>query len=125
MSLAFDYHDAVTERLKAAAPSPAARDRAVMTLWLIIRHLGWESYECEKTATELAKDLNCDQGDMARTLKLLEDVGAIHRVKRGAAKVIAITPEGAFRGNVRDHDKAVTRYRLEVIEGGRNADPQE
>ena len=61
---------------------------------------------------------------MADTLKLLEDVGAIRRVKRGRTKVITVTPEGAFRGNVNEHGKTVERYRLDVIEGGRGDDAE-
>jgi hypothetical protein len=56
---------------------------------------------------------------MARALDLLEQVGAIHRVKRGRVKVIAVTPEGAFRGNINNHAKAVEKFKLDVIEGGK------
>ena len=59
---------------------------------------------------------------MADTLKLLEEIGAIQRVKRGRTKVITVTPEGAFRGNVNEHGRTVERYRLDVIEGGRGGD---
>ncbi|MFE1423940.1 hypothetical protein ACFW8D_34790, partial [[Kitasatospora] papulosa] len=59
-----------------------------------------------------------DKAQMARALDLLEKVGAIHRVKRGRVKVITVTPEGAFRGNVNNHAKAVERFRLDVIDGG-------
>ena len=125
VSVAHQYQDAVTERLNAAAPTPAARDRALATLWQIVRNLGWQSYECSKTAADLAEVLGYDKGDMARTLKLLEDVGAIRRVKRGRTKVITVTPEGAFRGNVNEHGKTVERYRLDVIEGGRGDDAED
>ena len=40
-------------------------------------------------------------------------------MKRGRVKVIAVTPEGAFRGNVNKHAEAVERYKLDVIQGGR------
>lgn len=118
VSIAFQYQDAVTERLNAAAPTAAARDRALATLWQITRNLAWQSYECSKTAADLIDVLGYDKGDMARTLQLLEDVGAIKRVKRGRVKVITVTPEGAFRGAVKEHGKTVEKYRLEVIEGG-------
>ncbi|MDO5643163.1 MAG: hypothetical protein Q4G26_12370 [Paracoccus sp. (in: a-proteobacteria)] len=120
VSLAFQYQDAVTERLNAAAPTVAMRDRALATLWQITRNLAWQSYECSKTAADLIDVLGYDKGDMARTLQLLEDVGAIRRVKRGRTKIITVTPEGAFRGNINEHARAVEKYRLEVIEGGRD-----
>ena len=122
VSVAHQYQDAVTERLNTTAPTSAARDRAITTLWMIIRNLGWQSYECTKTAADLSDVLGYDKALMARTLKLLEDVGAIRRVKRGRTKVITVTPEGAFRGNVNEHGKTVERYRLDVIEGGRGSD---
>jgi DNA-binding transcriptional ArsR family regulator len=89
---------------------------------MIIRNLGWQSYECSKTAADLSDALGYDKALMARTLKLLEDVGAIRRVRRGRSKVITVTPEGAFRGNVHEHGKSVERYRLDVIEGGRRGE---
>lgn len=119
VSIAFQYQDAVTARLHEKAPTGAARDRALATLWHIIRNLGWQSYECTKTAADLCDVLGYDKGDMARTLQLLEDVGAIRRVKRGRSKVITVTPEGAFRGNVNQHGQTVERYKLDVIEGGK------
>jgi DNA-binding MarR family transcriptional regulator len=123
VSIAFQYQDAVTARLHEKAPTSATRDRALATLWHIIRNLGWQSYECSKTAADLCEVLGYDKGDMARTLQLLEDVGAIHRVKRGRTKVITVTPEGAFRGNINTHGQTVERYKLDVIEGGKSGAP--
>lgn len=118
VSIAFQYQDAVTERLFAAAKTPAQAYHAQAVLWQITRNLRWQSYECVKTAAELCETMRTDKGDMARALTLLEQVGAIHRVKRGRMKMIAVTPEGAFRGNVNNHAQAVERFKLDVIEGG-------
>ena len=90
-----------------------------MILWSICRHLSWQSYECSKTAADLCEITRTDKAQMARALDLLEQVGAIRRVKRGRTKIITVTPEGAFRGNVNHHGQAVERYRLDVIEGGK------
>ena len=120
VSIAFQYQDAVTARLGEKATTPAIRDRALATLWVILRNLQWQSYECSKSASDLCEVLGHDKADMARTLQLLEEVGAIRRVKRGRSKIITVTPEGAFRGNVNNHAQAVERYRLDVIEGGKN-----
>ncbi len=109
MSIAFQYQDAVTERLFAAAKTPAQAFHAQAVLWQITRNLGWQSYECTKTAADLCEVMRTDKGDMARALDLLEQVGAIRRVKRGRVKIITVTPEGAFRGNVHNHAQAVER----------------
>lgn len=120
VSIAFQYQDAVTERLFEAAPTPTKAKEAGMILWSICRHLSWQSYECSKTAADLCEITRTDKAQMARALDLLEQVGAIRRVKRGRTKIITVTPEGAFRGNVNTHAQAVERYRLDVIEGGKS-----
>lgn len=119
VSIAFQYQDAVTEKLFKAAPTVTKAKEAGMILWTICRHLAWQSYECTKTAAQLCEITKTDKAEMARALKLLEDVGAIRRVKRGRVKVIAVTPEGAYRGNINEHAKAVERYKLDVIDGGK------
>lgn len=119
VSIAFQYQDAVTERLFEAASSTTKAKEAMSILWTICRHLGWQSYECSKTAADLCEITRTDKAQMARLLDLLEQVGAIQRVKRGRVKIITVTPEGAFRGNVNAHAQTVERYRLEVIEGGK------
>lgn len=120
VSIAFQYQDAVTERLFEAAPTTTKAKEAGMILWIICRHLSWQSYECSKTAAELCEITHTKPPNMASALKLLEEVGAIRRVKRGRNKIITVTPEGAFRGNVNTHGQAVERYRLDVIEGGKS-----
>jgi hypothetical protein len=122
VSIAFQYQDAVTERLFAAAPTTTKAKEAMSILWTICRHLGWQSYECTKTAADLCELTRTDKAHMARALDLLEQVGAIQRVKRGRVKIITVTPEGAFRGNVNAHGQTVERYKLDVIDGGK-ADP--
>lgn len=119
VSIAFQYQDAVTERLRASGQSLAKQHQALAVLWQITRHLRWQSYECAKTAADLCEITGITPNNMTPILNLLEEVGAIRRVKRGRVKVITVTPEGAFRGNVNNHALAVERYKLEVIEGGR------
>lgn len=120
VSIAFQYQDAVTERLFAASKTTAQAKEALSILWTICRHLGWQTYECTKTAADLCEITRTKPPHMADALKLLEQVGAIHRVKRGRVKIITVTPEGAFRGNVNNHAQAVERYKLDVIEGGKD-----
>ena len=119
VSIAFQYQDAVTERLFEAAPTTTKAKEAGMILWIICRHLSWQSYECTKSAADLCEITHTGPAHMSRALNLLEEIGAIRRVKRGRNKIITVTPEGAFRGNVNTHGQAVERYRLDVIEGGK------
>lgn len=123
VSIAFQYQDAVTERLFTAAKTTAQAYHAQAVLWQICRNLGWQTYECTKTAADLCDTMRTDKAQMARALDLLEQVGAIHRVKRGRVKIITVTPEGAFRGNVHNHAKAVEKFKLDVIEGGKDSAP--
>jgi hypothetical protein len=45
--------------------------------------------------------------------------------RRRALKVITVTPEGAFRGNIHNHGQAVERYKLDVIYGGKKSNTEE
>ena len=122
MSIAFQYQDAVTERLFATAPTTTKAKEALSILWTICRRLGWQTYECTKIVSQLCDITGNKPSNMSKALDLLEHVGAIHRVKRGRVKVITITPEGAFRGNINEHGKTVERFKLDVIEGGAEGD---
>jgi DNA-binding MarR family transcriptional regulator len=125
VSIAFQYQDAVTERLRNSRKSLAKQHQALAVLWQITRHLGWQSYECSKTASDLCDLTGITPNNMTPILKLLEEVGAIKRVKRGRVKVITVTPEGAFRGNIHNHAQSVERYKLDVIDGGKKTDTEE
>ena len=120
VSIAFQYQDAVTERLRNSGQSLAKQHQALAVLWQITRYLGWQSYECTKTAADLCEISQIQPSHMADTLKLLEEVGAIKRIKRGRTKIITVTPEGAFRGKVSTHAQTVERYKLDVIDGGKS-----
>jgi DNA-binding MarR family transcriptional regulator len=123
VSIAFQYQDAVTERLRNSGQTLAKQHQALAVLWQITRHLGWQTYECTKTAADLCDLTGITPNNMSPILDLLERVGAIHRVKRGRVKIITVTPEGAFRGNVNNHAQAVERFKLDVIEGGKDSTP--
>jgi hypothetical protein len=115
VSLGHQYIDAVQDRLMATNATPAERDAALATLLLITRHLEWQSYVCTKIAADLAEMRGVKPQNMKDTLALLERVGAISRIKRGRTKVIAVTPEGAFRGDISKHGEAIARYSAEVV----------
>ncbi|WP_207472180.1 hypothetical protein [Paracoccus fontiphilus] len=120
VSIAFQYQDAVTERLRNSGQSLAKQHQALAVLWQITRYLGWQSYECTKTAADLCDLTGITPNNMSPVLSLLEEVGAIKRIKRGRSKIITVTPEGAFRGKVSAHAQAVERYKLDVIDGGKS-----
>lgn len=109
------YHDAIRERLMATTATPAERMTALGVLQEIKRWLGWQSFTCTKTAAELGDLLGVNKTDMSFALARLEEIGAIIRVKRGRTKVITVTPEGAFRGDVNKHAEVMDRYKAEVI----------
>lgn len=122
-SLGHQYHDAILERLKGTNAPPSTQRTALATLAVIVRWLGWQTFECKKNAAELADLLDMDTAGMARTLALLESVGAITRIKRGQMKIITITPEGAYRGDIKRHAEAVDRYKAEVVPLRRSVAP--
>lgn len=118
VSISFQYGFAVSRRLKETGKPISEINRAKAVVWEIVQNLGWQTYECSKTAGDLAEATGIDKADMSRTLQLLESVGAIKRVQCGRGKVITVTPEGAFRGNIHHHAESVERYKLDVIDGG-------
>jgi hypothetical protein len=115
VSLGHQYIDAVQTRLLTTDTTAPERDAALATLLLITRYLEWQGYTCTKVAADLAEMRGVHKAHMARTLALLESIGAINRVKRGRSKIIAVTPEGAFRGDLTKHGEAVARYSAEVV----------
>jgi len=126
--LGYQYIDAVQARLLETTATPAERDAALATLLLITRHLAWQDYTCTKIAADLAEMRGVKPQHMKDTLKLLEDVGAISRVKKGRTKIITVTPEGAFYGNVSNHAETVARYSAEVVQlhpAREDADPRQ
>ena len=115
VTVAHAYHDAVLDRLMASGVTPAERATALMVLAEVLRRLGWQTYECTRSAADIGDRLGLNKASMSKSLALLERVGAITRVKRGRTKIITVTPEGAYRGDVNHHAEAVDRYRSEVV----------
>ena len=77
--IADEFHDAVRDRLRALNLTTAKMGSAVMVLAEICRHLPWEDHVCPRTAADLADILGMNHSDMARSLTLLEEIGAIRR----------------------------------------------
>lgn len=128
VSIGHQYIDAVQARLMESSATAVERAMALATLLLITRHLAWQDYTCTKVAADLAEMQGVQKTHMSATLKLLESVGAISRVKRGRTKIIAVTPEGAFRGKMDNHAEAVARYSAEVVQlhpTRKDADPRQ
>ncbi|WP_127903716.1 replication/maintenance protein RepL [Solirhodobacter olei] len=108
------FQDTVLERLQASGVTKARRHQAIAVLWFIIRNLGWESYECQLTTHQLCDFTGVDQGEMTRALKLLEQVGAIHRLKGTRPKVITVSPEAAYFGDMKERDGLLARYQRSI-----------
>lgn len=81
----------------------------------VLRWLGWQTYECSRSAADIAQQTGLHPRVVSDALALLEQVGAITRVKRGRTKIITVTPEGAYRGDINHHAEAVDRYRADVV----------
>jgi DNA-binding MarR family transcriptional regulator len=118
-SMSHEFLDTLNLRLKESGATIAARNAAVAALVFIARNLEFQGFACTKNAAELSELLGVKPQTMKDTLKLLEKVGAITRIKRGRQKVITINPEGAFRGSLDPanptHAKAVAEYKAKVL----------
>lgn len=116
--IADEFHDAVRDRLNMRPLSVSKRATAIMVLAEICRQLPWEDHVCPRTAADLAEILKMHRGELSESLTLLEEIGAIQRAKRGRTKVITVTPEGAYRGNVNNHAAAVDAYAKTLADAG-------
>ena len=114
-STGHNFVRATAQKLKDFGASPSEHRNALAALMLILSYLGWETYICRRHAFELGAELQMTKSGLSRTLQLLENVNAIKRVKRGQVKVITVTPEGAYFGNIKRHGDAVRRYGMEVL----------
>lgn len=119
-ALATQYKGAVSERLRASGRTLAQQQQAKAVLWEIVRHLARQSCECTETAAALCEISGIKPPNMAETLKLLEEVGAIRRMKRGRLKVIMVTPELACRNHIMNFAPPAGRTRFDVIDGGKH-----
>ena len=115
VTVAHAYHDTVRDRLIASGATPAERGVAQIVLAEVLRWLGWQTYECTRSASDIAQQAGLGTKAVSDALALLERVGAITRVKRGRTKIITVTPEGAYRGDINHHAEAVDRYRSDVV----------
>lgn len=102
-----DFLDAVWDRLDGRAH----RRDAVEVLVGLMRHVEYGDPECKFGKQEdLASWLRMKPQNVSRGLGVLEDIGAIVRVKDGTAKRVFINPEGVYRGKLSDQPKAVAGY---------------
>jgi DNA-binding transcriptional ArsR family regulator len=115
-SVADQYHDTIRDRIHALPISAPKRTMAITVMAEIIRWIPWEEAACSKTAVEIADLLKVNVSDVSRAIKILEEVGAIHRVQRGRTKLIYVNPEGAYRGRVANHAEVVGKFKAEVID---------
>jgi hypothetical protein len=117
-SVADEYHDTIRDRIHALPLMLPKRSLAVMVMAEIVRWLPWQDAACSKTAAEIQDLLKVRQADVSYALKTLEEIGAIRRVARGRTKLIYVNPEGAYRGKVDNHAKAVDAYKETMTKAG-------
>ena len=90
------FMDRVVEKLRAADLTMARVNQAIAVLWIILRHLEHNQRHCQKTARELGWLLGIHESEIARALILLEEVGAIERIRGTRPKVIAISADDVY-----------------------------
>ncbi len=117
-SVADEYHDTIRDRVHALPLTLPKRTMAITVMAEIVRWLPWKDAACSKTAAEIADLLKARPKDVSEALKVLEEVGAIHRVTRGRTKMIYVNPEGAYRGPIDQHAAAVDSYRKVLTDTG-------
>lgn len=116
VSVGIEYWDTIRDRINALDLS-AAKRMTITGVWAeLIRHLRFGTSEVGMKAATLAELLKLRPIDVSMALTVLEEIGAIYRVKAGREKVIHINPEGAFRGNLRDGHAAAVKEFAKVVQ---------
>ena len=95
MGLNSDYHNMMHERIYRYAPTRAKAHHTWAVLSAICCHLNLKTHECTKTVPQLCELTLSSQSDMSDILGLLENIGAIRRIKHGDADLICVTPVGS------------------------------
>ncbi len=97
-------------RLTASGAAPADRRDALAVLAAILADLEPQSFTSARNAESTAELLGLDPAAWSRTIRLLEDAGAVVRVKRRGRRGIAVTPDRAAQiGRPRDSDAVILR----------------
>ena len=117
-SVADQYYDTIRDRIHALDLPLGKRAMATAVLTEVIRWIPWEDSACSKTAADMADLLKARPKDVSEALQVLEEVGAIRRVAHGRTKQIFVNPEGAYRGKVDNHAKAVDAYKETMKKAG-------
>ena len=117
-SVGVEYYDTIRDRIHALDLPLGRRTMAIAVMTEVMRWLPWQDAACSKTAAEIADLLKAREIDVSSALKLLEQVGAIHRLRRGRTKQIFVNPEGAYRGPVDQHAAAVDSYKKTLADAG-------
>lgn len=107
---AFTGHDFL-DRVMANLRGKKHRRDALEVLWGLVRHVEYGNPECTFGKQEdLAMWLEMHPQQVSRGLGVLEQIGAITRIKDGNRKRVLITPQGVYRGKLQDHPKVVEGY---------------
>jgi len=108
-SVSDHYLDAVMQRLKTSEISRGLEAKNV--LMGLMRFVGKLDPEVKiDSQDQLAEYCGMQRANVTRALAVLEQVGAIKRVKSGRRTRIYITPEGVFRGAMDKHAETVAAY---------------
>lgn len=110
VSVGRQYWAWVRTQLRDRAITTHQRTLALAVLAELMQHLRFAAEDVDVTAEDLVQLMGVDKVSISKTLTLLEEIGAIARERHGRTKRILITPEGAFRGGLADHQTAVLSF---------------
>ena len=110
-----DYHDKIRDKFKKLDITFDERMACVVVLSEICQSLKYESYDCGKYIDEISSILCIEISEARKIIEMLENVRAITVIKRGQTKVITVSPEGAYRGDLNHHAEVMDRYKAEVV----------
>ena len=119
-SVPLDFVSLVCDRLAQTGASPADRHAALAVLGVALAQLGIQTYACNASVVDLARQLDMSPGQFVTAVKLLGRVGAVTMGERHGERRIAVTPPGGLqRGRPRQLPEASLEIAARSFRSGR------
>lgn len=110
--------------LKEIAKDKDLKLESKNVLYWLLGELDFENYLLVNQS-KIAEELEMRQANVSRAIKSLTDKGVfIPGPKAGRFRTFRLNPHYGWKGKGRNHQEAIKRHNLEVIQGGKQSDAE-
>lgn len=119
-----DWIAMAQKALKEIARDKDLKLESKNVLYWLLGELDFENYLLVNQS-EVAKELDMQQANVSRAIKSLTSKGVfIPGPKAGRFRTFRLNPHYGWKGKGRNHQEAIKRHNLEVIQGGKQTDAE-